>query len=472
MRVRRDLRDGNTVIGGIATAVARDLADAALAPLLTERSGAGGVDFEHAWGSRTWAVSGVLAGTRVSGDARALQRLQRAPYRLFQRPDADHLEPDSTRVALGGRFSALSLAKTGGRHWLGSTTFEETTPGFETNDLGFQQRADRRTWSNQVSFRENRIGTRGFGRHFRQYDLGAFYTLAYNHGGDLVSNRPGGRASATFQNFWRASAMYSFAGAAGDDRLTRGGPLVRVPRAWSVNADVRTDSRRAAVLELSGTVGGNAAGEWRRDVSLELDARPTSAVRLRVEPSYSRSLDLDQHVAAGGDPLASATFGRRYVFADLAREELAADVRVDWTFTPRLSFELFARPFASRGRYLRFKALARPEAFGFAPYGEGAATALRAAGRVRLDADGAGAAPEVAFAEPDFAVRALRGNAVARWEFRPGSTLFVVWQQQREGALDAPYGARAGSLGRDAARVFGDPGTDVLLVKISRWIGI
>ncbi len=471
VRLRRDLRGGNTVIGGIATAVARDLADPAFAPLLGERAAAGGVDFEHAWGARTWAVSGVLAGTRVSGDQRAVQRLQRAAYRLYQRPDADHVALDSTRTSLAGRFSALSFAKTGGRHWLGSTTFEETTPGFETNDLGFQQRADRRTWSNQVSFRENRIGTRGFGRHFRQYDVAAFYTRAYNLDGDLVSDRPGGRASATFQNFWRASAMYSFNGAAGDDRLTRGGPLVRVPRGWSANADVRTDSRRAAVLRLSGAAGGNAAGEWRRDVGVELDVRPTSAMRVRVEPSYGRSLDLDQYVTAAADPLAAATFGRRYVFADLARDELAADVRVDWTFTPRLSLELFARPFASRGRYLQFKALARPDAFGFAPYGAGTATAERTDGRVRLDADGAGAAPGVEFAEPDFAVRALRGNAVARWEFRPGSTLFVVWQQQREGALRDPRGRPAAPIGRDALRAFGDRGTDVLLVKVSRWIG-
>jgi hypothetical protein len=226
------------------------------------------------------------------------------------------------------------------------------------------------------------------------------------------------------------------------------------------------------VLGLAAATGASAAGEWEHEIGVELDARPTSAVRLRVEPGYQRSFDVDQFVTSSADAMAAATYGRRYVFANIARDELAIDVRLDWTFTPRLSFELFARPFASRGRYVAFKELVRPGAFDFAAYGRDAGTLDRGAARVRVDPDGAGAASPIDFAEPDFAVRSLRGNAVVRWEFRPGSALFVVWQQQREGALDGPYGARAGPIGRDAARVFGDPGTDVLLVKVSRWIGM
>jgi hypothetical protein len=469
VRLRRDLRGGNTVVGGIATAVARDVGDPAFSPLLPERAVAGGMDFEHAWGDRTWALSGVVAGTRVAGDPRALVRLQRAAYRLYQRPDAGHVVLDTTRGALAGRFSALSVAKTGGRHWLGSTTFEETTPGFETNDLGFQQRSDRRTWSNALTYRENRLGTRGLARLFREYSVSGYYTYARNLDGDVVASRPALGASGTFRSFWSASTMLSLSDAADDDRLTRGGPVVRVPGQWSVDADVSTDSRRAAVLSLAGSVGGNAAGEWARSAALELDARPSSALRVRFAPGYERRFDTDQYVTAAADPLATATFGRRYVFADLAREELAADVRVDWTFTPRVSLELFARPFVSRGRYVALKELAQPSAFGFAVYGRDVGTVARADGRVRLDPDGTGAAPAIDLAEPDFAVRSLRGNAVARWEFRPGSTLFVVWQQQREGApaLDG----RRGSLGRDAVRAFGDRGTDVLLLKVSRWFG-
>ena len=471
VRLRRDVRGGNTVLGAIATGVARDLGEPALAALLTRRAGIAGVDFEHAWGARTWAVSGVAAASRVDGAAGVVERLQRAAYRLYQRPDAEHLAVDPTRASLSGRFSALSVAKTGGRHWLGSATFEETTPGFETNDLGFQQRTDRRTLSNALTFRETQLGARGVARLFRDYQLSAYYSYSANFAGDRVASRPALIADATLRSFWRAHAMLSLSEPAWDDRLTRGGPMVRVPRRWTANGSLTSDARRAAIATLSGAVGGDSSGRALREASLSLDARPSAALRLRVRPAWVRRTDTDQYVTAADDPRATATFGRRYVFADLEREELAAEARVDWTFTPRLSLELFARPFASRGHYRTFKALDRTASFGFAPYGAAPGTLSREDGRVRLDPDAAGPAPAVSLADPDFAVRALRGNAVVRWEFRPGSTLFVVWQQQRDGVPTEVARSDAIRLGRDVVRAFGDEGTDVVLVKVSRWIG-
>ena len=470
-RLRRDFRGGNTVVGAVTTLSARGLDAEAFGPLLAERSGVGGIDVQHAWGGRTWTASGVLSGSHVQGSAPYLQRLQRAPYRLYQRPDADYLGVDSTRTSLGGRYAALSLAKTGGRHWLGSVTFEETSPGFEANDLGFQQRADRRTVSNSLLYRETRIGTRGLGRLFRDYEVSGFYTYGENFGRDRTASRAAVSTEATFRNFWELFAIYSHSAAAADDRLTRGGPLVRVPPRWSTDAELTTDSRRPAIAGVSVTAGGDSSGRRERAASLSIDLRPTSAVRLRLEPSYSRRTATDQYVQAVGDPAATRTAGRRYVFADLERDELAVEARADWTFSPRLSLQLFARPFASRGRFLAFKELDDPRAFGFAAYGSARGTLERADATLRIDPDGAGTAPAFTLADPEFAVRALRGNAVLRWEFRPGSALFVVWQQQRDASIDDPYAGAREPLARDAARVFGDRGTDVLLVKVSRWIG-
>ncbi|MGZ8455412.1 MAG: DUF5916 domain-containing protein [Gemmatirosa sp.] len=470
-RVRRDLRGGNTAVGAVATIVARDLDAPALAPLLPERAAVAGLDFEHAWGNRTWTVSGVTAGTRVEGSPQAMTRLQRAPYRLFQRADADHLALDTARTALAGRFTALSLARTGGRHWLGSTTFEETTPGFETNDLGFGQRADRRTLSNVITYRENRIGTRGLARHFRDHAVNAYYTHGLNFAGDRVTSRAAIGAGGTLRSFWRVDAFHSQSFAVADDRLTRGGPLVHVPMRWSSTLDVTSDSRRPAVLGLSLAADGDSTGRRGRGVGLALDVRPSAALRLRLQPDYARRTDTDQYVTAVGDPLATATTGRRYVFADIVREELALEVRADWTFSPTLSLQLFARPFAARGRYQSFKELERPATFGFATYGDDRGTLARTDGTVRVDPDATGPAPAFAFAEPEYAVRALRGNAVARWEFRPGSALFVVWQRQGDGALDDPLTGPRSALGGDVARAFRDKGRDVLLVKVSRWMG-
>ena len=466
-RVRRDFRGGNTVVGAIGTLAARS-ADDVFAPLLAGSSGVAGVDFEHAWQQRTWTVSGVLAGSRVSGDRTFLTRLQQAPYRVFARPDAGHLVLDSARVALGGHFGALSFAKTAGRHWVGSATYEETSPGFEVNDLGFQQRADKRALSTALFYRSLRQGTRGLARRFRSYELGTFTTGARNFAGDLLALRTAFNADAQLDNFWELNLFATRSAPALDDRLTRGGPLARLPARWRVTGSVDSDQRRAAIFGVELGADGDAAGRWGRSVGVSADLRPTSALRLRLEPQYARGRAVDQYVTTYDDPTATGTFGRRHVFGRIRREEVNLTTRVDWTFSPTLSFQLFAQPFAAAGRYTGFASFERPGAFAFREL-----PTVRGDGRVRLDPDGPGGAREAVLAEPDFLVRSLRGNAVMRWEYRPGSAVFLVWQQQREVARD---GGSLGPLDRvslrdDVGRVFGDRGTHVFLVKVSHWLG-
>jgi hypothetical protein len=416
-------------------------------------------------------VSGVLAGSRVSGAPGVVARLQRAPYRLYQRVDAGHLAVDTARTALSGHFASLSVAKLGGRHWIGSATYEETAPGFEVNDLGFQQRSDERALALSAAYREQQQGARGLGRHFRNYFAGLFATGARNFAGDVLARRLTFYGEAQTANFWEASLEGGRSGAALDDRLTRGGPIARVPARWRAEGEVRSDTRRRVILAANGELVEDGAGRWTRGAGLEADLRPTGALRVRLEPYYERGRQVDQYVASADDSAAAATFGRRVVFGRLVRDELNVTARVDWTFTPFLSLQLFAQPFAAAGRFGEFATFARPGAFAFAPL-----AAERAGGRVLADPDGAGPARAVAFDEPDYALRSLRGNAVVRWEYRPGSAVFLVWQQQRAFARDAALGPLgtlpgAGGLARDAGRSLGGPGTHVFLVKVSHWLG-
>jgi hypothetical protein len=175
----------------------------------------------------------------------------------------------------------------------------------------------------------------------------------------------------------------------------------------------------------------------------------------------------EMYVQAILDPLATATFGRRYVFADVRQREARLDTRVDWTFSPWLSLQLFLQPFASAGEFSRFKEFTTPRGFAFAEYGVKAGDVTPVAGGLRVDPDGSGRSPAFFIPAQDFTVRALRGNAVLRWEYTPGSSLFFVWSQQREQALDAANFGVANQVGR----AFADPGRHVFLIKYSRWIG-
>jgi len=196
--------------------------------------------------------------------------------------------------------------------------------------------------------------------------------------------------------------------------------------------------------------------------------RPSTSLRIRLEPELSRENRRDQYLTSASDPLATATFGRRYVFGEIEQREISLDTRVEWTLSPTLSFQLFAQPFVSEGRYTSFAELRAPRTYAFDVYGRdgGTVTRDRAQSLVQVDPDGAGAAPSFAFEEPDFTVRSLRGNAVLRWEYRPGSALFVVWQQRR----NAELGTSDLALGGDARRIFGDPVENVLLVKATYWL--
>ncbi len=465
-RMRQDFRQGNTVVGGVLTGVRRDLSDASLAPLFVRDALVSGGDFEHRWGNRTWALSGFMAGSRVSGDAHVMAALQRSPIRAFQRPDARTLALDTTRTSLGGYFGTLSVARTAGEHWLGSVTYEETSPGFEVNDLGFQTRADFRSLSGALQYRETRIG-----RLLRNYETSVYMTNAANFDGDVVERRVSLLSSGLLNSFW----SYNFWGFVQpetvDDRLLRGGPLTRKPAEWQVRSGFKTDTRRAVVGQATYEFNQNAQREWRHTVELGVELRPSSAARFQLGPKFTRQRDVDQYVTMVSDPTATATYGGRWVLGDLDQSELSLETRAEWTFSPTLTLQLWAQPFVASGRFRGFKEFRTPGAFAFDRYGVDRGTITRGAGaahdEVVVDPDGAGPATTFTFGEPDFLVRSLRGNAVLRWEYRPGSTLFLVWQQQRQGVenwadLNATH---------DVASAFRDPARNVFLVKLSYWLG-
>ncbi|MBC7897060.1 MAG: carbohydrate binding family 9 domain-containing protein, partial [Cytophagaceae bacterium] len=465
-RLRQDFRQGNTVVGGVATAVRRDVGKPELEPLFVRDALVSGVDFEHRWGRRTWAVSGFLASSRVAGEAPVIAELQRSPIRAFQRPDSRTLTLDTTKTSLDGIFGTLSVARTAGEHWLGSLTWEHTTPGFEVNDIGFQTRADMRSISGAIQYRETRPN-----RLFRNYDVNTFLTTSGNADGNIIEKRISILSSGLLNNFWGFNAWVFHQPGTWDDRLLRGGPLSRKPRESQVQFGLTSDQRRAVTASAQYEYNFNAADEWRHTVNLGFEFRPSAAARVQVRPQFVRQFDVDQYVTVVRDPTATATYGGRWVFGDIDQSELSLETRAEWTFSPTLTLQLWAQPFVASGRYGVFKEFRRPGAFEFDTYGTGRGTITRHTGTdgtsVRVDPDAQGPAPAFTFAEQDFLVRSMRGNAVLRWEYRPGSTFFLVWQQQRQGSSDvSDLGAT-----RDLASPFRDAPRNVFLVKMSYWLG-
>ena len=463
-RVRRLLRGGNAGIGAFASDVRRDLSDSALASRLTNAATIVGMDWESAWQRRTWTVSGVLARSNVAGSTDAITRLQRANYRSLQRPDATHLRYDTTRTALAGHYGSLSVAKTAGERLLASVTYEETSADFEANDVGFQFRSDFRSVSTFTTYR-NAVQS----RFAREYLIGVFTTLSDNFGGERIEQRVSWSAEATLLNFWTFTTFGSYSPQSQNDRLLRGGPLALRPTMFVTQVGLESDPRKPVIVRGEATRTRDASGMQLNGIEMSFDWRPAPQARVRLGPSYTQQRITGQYVQAVANPLASSPlFANRYVFADVRQNEARLDARLDWTFSPWLSLQLFLQPFASSGDFSRFKEFTTPRRFDFAEYGaqRGTVTALPA-GAIRVDPDGTGPARPFEIDNQDFAVRALRGNAVLRWEYRPGSALFLVWSQQREQGFDD---VRLNVIG-EAGRTLADPGRHVFLVKFTKWIG-
>jgi hypothetical protein len=450
---------GRTLLGAAGTLVLRDLSDPAFPSLMPSQASVLEVDVEHALPGQ-WFASGILAGSHVSGSREAIVGLQRAFPRLFQRPDAGHVEVDTTRTSLQGLTGEFALQKAGGEHWFGSLSTAFTTPGFDSNSLGFQSRADDAYVGAVLVYSENRPRA-----WYRSYELVAYTSSGWNFDGDRTRTFVGGNTAVNFSNFWNGRIEGSVGARSVDDRITRGGPLALAPAGFDLNVNVNTDDRRPVSGYVQVYGGTNEIGYRGIGAETGLSVRPASNVTVGVYPGVSFSHVPRQFVTAFASPEATGTFGRRHVFAESDQAEFSMSTRVDWTFTPRLSLQLFARPFVSQGQYDVFKEVTAPGQLDFPTVEEAGGTVTRGADGQVTVTPGDGGAPYTL--RPDFVVRALQGNAVFRWEYRPGSTLFFVWQQQRSGfESDGAF-----RLGRNLGDLANDPLQNVFLVKLTYWLG-
>jgi hypothetical protein len=298
--------------------------------------------------------------------------------------------------------------------------------------------------------------------------------VAWNYGGDMISAGFALRGQAQLPNFATLSARVSASPTRLNPRLTRGGPLARDPAGWTASASFNTDSRTRVTGRFGLDGAGDRSGAWQWTGNATLLYKAGETLDLSLGPSLTESRSTAQYVTTVTDRTASSTFGRRYLFADLRQTTLSVDTRLNVTVTPDISFELFAQPFIASGDYETLKELAAPRTFDFLRYGIDAGTLapVDAGRRFEVDPDGVGPAASFRVDNRDFNLRSLRANAVFRWEWRPGSTVYVVWQQLRSGTLaygDDPAAGRF-DFGRDARELFGLDSDNILLIKASYWL--
>ncbi len=456
VRLKRDLTGGSSGYGFMGTAVNRGGA-ATDFPSLTKSAYVGAADFYHRWHQNSRQLSGSVAFSRIAGPASAITAAQFASARYFQRPDQDYVSFDPTATTLAGASGQLLVQKLGG-NWVYDVGGTFASPGFELNDAGFQLDADRVRLATRVSRQWVSPGKLG-----RSGSLNFQANQPYNFGGVRLAPQTGVGAEWHLHNFQTIYLNFDFRPRGLDDRMTRGGPLVKAPSNLQYSLHYVTDGRKALSATFGTTLGFEGDGSTSTSVFAQINAQNQGRITFQITPSYQRSRSRAFYLGQYADPTATATFGNRYLFSPLNQDVLSLSTRLNYYFTPSLSLQLYAQPFIATGDYRSPRALVQPRTYAFRNYGTGGSTLATdpATGATTIDADGAGPAPAFTYGNQDFRIRSIRSNLVLRWEYRPGSTVFLVWNQNRFNFGSDPRFRPF----RDLGDIFSDDMQNVFLVK-------
>ena len=466
VRLQQELGASKSVVGVTLTTVQRDVS-ALLAPTYTSHAYSGGADWVLRWDRGAYVLRGSLGFSHLRGDQRAINRVQQSAVHFFQRPDAQdsvggYLHHDSTRTTLTGSVADLSFSKTKG-NWLYDLEYGWESPAYDPNDAGRLGNADGRTGFAGVRYRQTKPRS-----WFQNYNFALSAQAEYDFGGDRQFLGSELYGQVVLKNFWDLSSYVDYTTRAFDHSLTRGGPTMATPQSW--NWVVRLSNRFGAKTGWVGRVyyGEDELGGETYRLSGVISIRPSSRFQFSATPNYLRDISARQYVSAFAGTGPAATYGTRYVFARIDQSTFLMQLRANYTIGPDLSLEVYGEPFAASGRYYGFGDLVAARTFNLAEYSTDT-TASRSVIRWARDSvtfkDGAF---RRTIPNPDFNILSFRSNAVLRWEWRPGSTLYLVWAQNRFGFQPT---ARHVGFG-DLADSFGAQGENFLALKVSYWIPV
>ena len=462
-RVRRDVGQ-RAGFGMLSTLVGRSLSDPALDAQLAGRAFVfGGDGHLFLTGNRDYVVTGSVSGSHVAGSPTSVARLQRSSARYYQRPDATHVSFDPAAESLSGWSLQSDLNKNNGPV-RPNASFWAVSPGFEVNDAGFMTNADRMGGHAALVFLKPQPDA--FSRN-RQLFLAKWNT--WNFAGDPMGDGYFAQFYATLRNYWSFDVVAHLGRWVYSDRLTRGGPMMRSPAFTALSAGIEGDERKPVVWELNGEYETQPDGSWSGQAEVELRVRPLPTFSFEIGPVFTHQLIASQYVRAVTDEAAVQMYGTRYVFAALDQTELAMETRLDLIINPRMSLQVYLQPLLSVGRYTGFKEALQPGTYDFAEYGTDTGTISfdAASGVYTVYPGEGGTGTPFLIPNPDFDYTSFRANTVFRWEFKPGSTLYVVWTQQRE---DQTTDGRL-AFNQDISRMMRAPGDNVFMVKMSYWFG-
>jgi hypothetical protein len=456
-RLQKDMNKSNTRLGGMITTVNRDLSNPDLENNMHRSAYSGGIDFNHEWKDKTYYIYASAAFSQVRGNREAIYETQTNAPHFFQRPDADYFHVDSSRTQLSGFGGTIQHGKAGGGKWMYATWLTWRSPGFNLNDIGYMRRNDEAMEVIWFGFRQNEPFSifRSVRLNFNQWYGFTFDPGTRYYGGNF-------NAHTEFKNYWETGFGTSREGKSISTETLRGGPSLVYDGHTNFFSYISSDNRKKIQFIIEYFMNARDHKTARRDnVFIDINYQVSDALRISLSPSFMKRRDKIQYVSN-----VEYLDDMRYVRGNLDQSQMHLTLRLSYNITPDFTIQYYGMPFISAGKYNEFKYINDPLAddFGqrYVQYREDRISYDITDDIYEIDETGDGTV-DYTFDNPDFNVKDFNSNLVVRWEYQPGSTVYLVWSRQRNDEVtDGNF-----HIWNDSRDLFKIYPYDIFLIKFS-----
>lgn len=446
-------------LGFMGTSLFHSFDDQSLKNYFSSNSYSAGID---GWVTldkdNVYVMNGYFVYSGINGSKDYITDIQKRPSHYFQRPDRNNNKLDTNATSLNGWTGRVTMNKQSGDFYLNAAV-GAISPGYDVNDLGITFGTDRINGHLVLGYRNYDINSWSRGR-----SIYFSYFKTMNFDGESTGSGFFSNGAVRLLNFYSLRYNFAFDFDKISPELTRGGVKVKSPGGYSGAVGFSTDQRKDITIDGDFFYGGDKLGSNDYEIQIGASWRAGEALRLSFSPGYSLNYNKTQWVSNIDDPAAVNTLGTRHLFAYLDQKTLYATIRLDYTFTPTMSLQLYAQPFISIGKYSEFKELEKGGTMDYTLYGtKGTQISYDEPNGVYVIDPGNGNG--FGIGNPDFNFKSLRLNVIYRWEFMPGSTLFLVWTHDRTNFED-PGQFR---FGNSFKNLINSEANNILMAKLTWW---
>jgi len=460
-RVIKDFNKGNSYLGGMFTSVNRNINNDYL-NYLNNSAYSGGIDFLQQWKDKKYYLMATTAFSYIQGDKEAILEAQTGSVRYFQRPDNNYASVDSNKTSLSGYAGSVIFGKSSSNRIKYQTGISLRSPGFEINDIGYMRRADQINQFTWIGYWINQP----FGI-FRKFSVNANQWCNWDFGGVNTSNAVNMNVHGTFKNNSTFGGGLSRGFEYISNEILRGGPSAKRPGDWDGDFYFNSDGRKSINFGCGTNFGfGDNDNNSFNSYWISFRIRPNNQLRISMNPSYNKYEHNLEYVT-----IEEFEEEDRFIFSSLFQETTSLTFRMDYCITPNFSIQYYGSPFISAGKYSDFKRITNPKAD---KYEDRFYTFLDDEINYNVDDDeyqideNLDGIIDYYICNPDFNYKAFNSNLVIRWEFSPGSNLYLVWSQNRSGFIsDGEF-----SYYNDMKDLFKIHTHNVFLIKINHWFSL